>query len=215
MGAPAAATEVVFPFVFAFVTAFLASFGEVAVAGFGVASRIEMVAIIPMIALNSVIGPFVGQNYGAGRIDRVKEGVRIGVIFTIIFGLGSAVLLALTSSWIPRLFDPNPEVIVVARDYLLIVPICYAAIGSMFVMIASFNALGHPRPSLIINLTRMVGLYLPLTYVMKNWIGVNGIFLASPVVSFVGLAMTTIGIFASCGKLNLKIRRKRKIQACL
>lgn len=188
VGGPACATELVMPVVFFFITAMLASYGEEVVAGFGVASRIEMVAIIPMIALNSVIGPFVGQNFGAGRLDRVRDGVRKGVAFTVAYGLFCAGLLAATAGILSPLFDPNPEVIRVAKSYLYIVPICYGAVGSAFVMIAAFNALGHPRPSLVLNVGRMVFIYLPLAIFLGSWYGPTGIFLAAPLGNFLMVA---------------------------
>jgi Na+-driven multidrug efflux pump len=135
-----------------------------------------------------VIGPFVGQNFGAGRLDRVKQGVRKGTAFTVVYGLFCAILLAATARFLSPLFDPNPEVIRVANWYLYIVPICYAAIGSAFVMIAAFNALGHPRPSLVLNVGRMIGVYLPLAVLLGHWYGPVGIFLATPLGNFLMVA---------------------------
>jgi putative MATE family efflux protein len=181
VGAPACATELVMPVVFSFIMVFLASFGDEALAGFGVASKIEMIAFIPIIAVNSTMGPFSGQNFGAGRMDRVHQAMGLSLRFVFLYGLGVAVLLALVSTWLPSLFDSNPEVIRTARNYLLIVPCSYALIGASFTMISALNALGFPKPSMWLNIIRMIFLYLPLAWYLKGIWGPAGIFAATPV----------------------------------
>lgn len=192
VGGPACLTELAFPLVFSVIMVFLASFGDEALAGFGVASRIEMIAFIPIIAVNTTMGPFAGQNFGAGRMDRVHQAVFMSLRFVFLYGLAVAVLLAVMSSWLPSFFDPNPEVIRTARNYLLIVPCSYALIGASFTLIATLNALGFPKPSMYLNIIRMIFLYLPLAwYLMGIW-GPPGIFAATPigfVVMFVATAI--------------------------
>lgn len=181
VGGPACATELVMPVVFSFIMVFLAGFGDEALAGFGVASKVEMIAIIPIIAVNSAMGPFSGQNFGAGRMDRVHLAMRMSLRFVFIYGLASAIVLALVSTWLPSMFDPNPEVIRTARSYLLIVPCSYALIGGCFTMISALNALGFPKPSMWLNIIRMIFLYLPLAWWLKDIWGPAGIFAATPI----------------------------------
>ena len=75
IGIPAMATQLIGPVSAAVITRLLAGHGETVVAGFGVASRIEITAIIALFSLSSSIGPFVGQNWGANRPDRVRGGM--------------------------------------------------------------------------------------------------------------------------------------------
>lgn len=181
VGGPACATEIVFPVVFAVIMAMLATYGDETLAGFGIASRVEMIALIPIIAVNTTMGPFTGQNYGAGRMDRVHHAMNLGLRFVFLYGFGVAILIALVSTWLPSLFDSDPEVIRVARNYLLIVPISYAVIGACFTMIAGLNALGYPKPSMYLNIIRMVAIYLPLAWFLKDIWGPAGIFAATPI----------------------------------
>ena len=190
VGAPACATELAFPVVFSVIMVFLASFGDEVLAGFGVASRIEMIAFIPIIAVNTTMGPFAGQNFGAGRMDRVHQAVSMSLRFVFLYGLAVAVLLAVLSSWLPSFFDPNPEVIRAARNYLLIVPCSYAVIGASFTMIATLNALGFPKPSMYLNIIRMIFLYLPLAWLLMKYWGPSGIFAATPL-GFVPMFVAT------------------------
>lgn len=190
VGGPACLTELAFPLVFSIIMVFLASFGDEALAGFGVASRIEMIAFIPVIAVNTTMGPFAGQNFGAHRMDRVHQAVSMSLRFVFLYGLGVAVLLAMLSSWLPSFFDPNPEVIRTARNYLLIVPCSYALIGASFTLISTLNALGFPKPSMYLNIIRMIFLYLPLAWILMKYWGPSGIFAATPI-GFVPMFVAT------------------------
>ena len=81
VGVPAMATNLIGPVTAAYITFLIADYGEAAVAGFGVANRIEAVAAMLMFALSGSIGPFVGQNWGAHMVDRVRTGVTASYLF--------------------------------------------------------------------------------------------------------------------------------------
>ncbi|MDJ0814054.1 MAG: MATE family efflux transporter [Woeseiaceae bacterium] len=178
VGVPAAGTNVIVPVGAAIVTAMIARYGPDAVAGFGVASRIESMMLVIYYALSAIIGPFVGQNLAAGRYDRILRSLWLCTVFCIGSGLVIAAALALSSGFLPTLFSSSPAVIDVAALYLLIAPISYGAYGMVMVMNASFNGLGHPMPAVWISLGRIVALYLPLAAVGMLVLQATGIFVA-------------------------------------
>ena len=69
------------------VVAMIATHGVAAVAGYGVAMRIEPMFLIPFYALSAVTSPFFGQNFGAGQFDRLLEARRVITRFSLLFGL--------------------------------------------------------------------------------------------------------------------------------
>ena len=87
IGLPAIMTNAIIPLSSAIVIAMLAGFGVDAVAGFGIAMRLEPLALIPFYALSGVSSPFFGQNFGAGRFDRLLEARRVTMRFSLGFGL--------------------------------------------------------------------------------------------------------------------------------
>ena len=178
VGVPAAGTNVIVPVGAAVVTAMIARYGADAVAGFGVASRIESMMLVIYYALSAIIGPCVGQNLSAGKDDRILQALRLCTVFCIGSGLAIAAGLALASGFLPSLFSSSPAVIDVAALYLLVAPISYGAYGMVMVMNASFNGLGHPMPAVWISLGRIVVLYLPLAAVGVVVFQVKGIFAA-------------------------------------
>jgi Na+-driven multidrug efflux pump len=178
VGLPAAGTNAIVPIGMAVVTAMIARYGPEAVAGFGVASRIESLVLVVFYALSSVIGPFVGQNLAVGRAARIRQSLNQSAVFCMLWGLVIAAVLALASEFLPSMFSQNPDVVSVTRMYLWIVPFSYGAYGVVMVMNASFNGLGNPMPGVYISVTRMLLLYVPLAMLGRHWFGIAGILAA-------------------------------------
>jgi putative MATE family efflux protein len=176
VGLPAAGTNVIVPLGAAVITALLARFGPEAVAGFGVASRIESLMLVLFYALSAVIGPFVGQNFAAGKEQRILRALWLCTLFALGSSLVYAVVLGLFSGLIPGLFTDNDEVARVTRLFLLIVPVSYGAYGMVMIMNASFNGLGHPMPAVWISVARILVLYVPLALAGAALFGIAGVF---------------------------------------
>ena len=176
VGIPAAGTNAIVPIGLAVITAMIARYGPEAVAGFGVASRIESMVLVLYYAMSSTIGPFVGQNLSAGKEDRIQTALRLCASFCMMSGLAIAVGLALLSGVLPGLFSDNPAVTDVTRLFLWIAPISYGAYGIVMVVNAAFNGLGNPMPGVVISVTRILVLYVPLAILGKALFGIVGIF---------------------------------------
>ncbi len=184
VGLPAAGTYAIGPVALGMITAMLATFGTPAVAAFGVAGRIESFALITLFGLSTSVAPFIGQNFGAALHHRVRKGLDMAFLFSLIWGVAAAIILAVFRKPLVGLFDDNPDVIRVASRYLLVVPISFGAQGIVLIASSSFNALGRPLPSAVLTLTRMFVIYVPLALVGRL-IGPIGIFAAASIANFV------------------------------
>lgn len=178
VGIPAAATNAIVPIATAIITAMIAGYGVNAVAGFGVASRIESLMLVLYYALSAIIGPFVGQNLSAGKEARILQALRLCAVFCLGSGLLIAGLLALSADFLSTLFSDNAAVISVTKLFLWIAPIGYGTYGMVMVMNASFNGLGKPMPGVAVSLLRTIVLYVPLAFIGRNWFGMAGVFTA-------------------------------------
>lgn len=190
VGIPAAGTNAIIPIATAVITAMLARYGPEAVAGFGVASRIESLLLVVFYALSAIIGPFVGQNMSSGKPDRIFRALYLCTVFCLLFGLGIAAFLAAASGFLPGLFSDNPEVTGVTRLFLWIAPISYGAYGMVMVMNASFNGMGKPMPAVWVSVARMLVLYVPLAMLLDRFIGVAGIFAAYAIANVIAGALS-------------------------
>ncbi|MDZ7644273.1 MAG: MATE family efflux transporter [Woeseiaceae bacterium] len=178
VGIPAAGTNAIIPVATGVITAMLARYGTDAVAGFGVASRIESVTLVIYYAMSAIIGPFVGQNMSAGKSDRIFEALRLCSLFCLASGLAIAAGLATFSQSLPGLFSDSADVTDVAALFLWIAPVSYGTYGMVMVMNASFNGMGKPMPAVVVSVARMVVIYLPLA-LLGDWLfGMAGIFAA-------------------------------------
>ena len=178
VGIPAAGTNAIVPVGAAVITAMIARYGADAVAGFGVASRIESMTLVFYYAMSAIIGPFVGQNLAAGKERRILEALRLCGLFAIGSGLVIALLLAAAADFLPSLFSDSANVIGVARTYLWIAPIGYGAYGVVMIVNATFNGLGKPMPGVAISVGRMLVLYLPLALIGMFLFDARGVFAA-------------------------------------
>jgi len=176
VGIPAMANNLVVPITVGVITSLVAVYGPEAVAGFGVASRIEAMSLIVIYAMSAAIAPFVGQNAGAGRLDRVNQSVRFANMFCQAYGLTMAIALALLAPYVVAAFDDNPRVLEAATRYLWIVPVTFGAFGVSMVSASAFNALGKPIPSTILVFIKMFLVYIPLALLGTRVIGMLGIF---------------------------------------
>jgi putative MATE family efflux protein len=176
VGIPATATNLIGPVSTAIIISMLAGFGNEAVAGFGIASRLEALSVIPLFALSASIGPFVGQNWGANRRDRANEGMKLSFIWAMIWGLLVSSIFFFAHESIGKIFDDNPEVTAYTSFYLMIVPFSYGAWGVLMMSSATFNSLGKPLISTTMSLVRMFALYVPLAFLGQHFWGVYGIF---------------------------------------
>ena len=186
VGIPAAGTQMIKPIGLAVVTALVAGFGSVAVAGFGVATRLEAFFFVPIFAVASVIGPVAGQNGGAARFDRVEEAMRFTYFLCACFGGAAALILAVAGPFLAALFNANPEVVEAAALYLWIVPVTYFFEGILHSVTAALNGLGKPAPAILLAAAKIFGLYLPLAWIGQEIFGLTGIFAAAAIANFIG-----------------------------
>ena len=178
VGLPAIASNLIAPMSTALVTSLISSFGQSAVAGFGLASRLEAFIIIIFMALGGAIAPFVGQNFGAHKFDRLKQGFVFCVAFSFIYALFCIGFFILSVDTLLGFFTTDPEVIKTAKIQLLYCPWGYGFLGVAVIANGSFNAVGKPMPAMTISIGRTLLVYVPLAYWLASSMGIRGVFIA-------------------------------------
>ncbi len=179
VGIPASGTSMIVPFSAGVITNLVSEHGPEAVAGFGVATRIESLVIIPLLALSASIGPFVGQNWGAKRIDRVQEGLKFAFLICLSWSLFVTLGLFYFAEPLTRAFDSEPLVIQSSVMYLRIVPISFGMMGILFIANASFNSLRKPLVSSVLSIVRVFVIYIPMAIFLSRFMGLKGIYFSA------------------------------------
>lgn len=188
---PAILTQVATPVGQAYVTHAMADFGEAAVAGLAVASRMTPVAFGILFALSGAIGPIIGQNFGAGQTDRVRRAFWDGVLFTALVVVTVSGLLFALRGPIADLF--NAEGITRELIYLFCGPLSLLFFfnGVIFVANAACNNLGRPFQSTMVNWGRHTLGTIPFVILFGQLMGAPGVLIGQGVggVIFAGIAV--------------------------
>ncbi len=183
VGGPAAVTRLIVPVAAGIITALLASTGPQAVAGFGAAVKFERFALLFTMALAAVMAPFTGQNFGAGKYDRIYKGIQFSSILSMGTGALLLVVMFIFARPLASVFTKDPAVIAVTALYFRIVPFSYGLQGIFNISSMILNALNKPFHATLLSVIQMFVLYIPLAYAGKILFGITGIFL-SLVVSY-------------------------------
>lgn len=171
---PAAGANMLTPISAAIVTAMIAQLGSEAVAAFGVAARVESIAMIVILSLSMTLPPFVSQNFGANRFDRVREGITKAFIFSLGWQLFIYLILFIAAPFIAEAFSDHPDVIENITLWLRIVPLAYGAQGVVILTNSSMNALHKPMRAVVLSVVRLFIFYIPFAYVglqLDQWEG--------------------------------------------
>jgi putative MATE family efflux protein len=149
---PAVLANLATPVANGYMTAVLAPFGDGAVAGNAVMGRLIAFCFGGIFSLSGVVGPIFGQNYGAGRLDRVHRTLSDSFLFTTLYAVTVWALLAACRHLVVRLFNiEDPAAAQLIEFFCLFVAGSWAFHGLLFVANASFNNLGFPIASTLFN----------------------------------------------------------------
>ncbi len=176
IGVPAAGANMMTPLAAGIMTAIAAGFGDSTVAAFGVGARIEPIATLLVLAISSSLPPLISQNYGAGRLDRIKEAYRIATRFILIWQLIIYLLLAVGAGILASIFSEDPEVVEAIKLFVWIMPLGYGLQGIIILTNSSLNALHRPLNALTLSIARFFVFYVPLAYVGSVYFGLYGFF---------------------------------------
>lgn len=163
---------------FVLLVGLVSSYGTDTVAGLVLGARVEQVVIIGFFSLGAALSAYSGQNYGAGKLDRILKAQDFTFFICII---GTLVVLGLTLSsadWALSFFVDDGSVKMAAMDYLLLVSFSYGLEGMMFCVCNTFNGMNKPAQALSLTLFRVLGLFLPLALIGNTYWGLKGVYIA-------------------------------------
>lgn len=171
-------TAAINPFVNTIVINLLSSYGNEAVAAFGIATRVEAFAFIILMALAVGMGPIIGQNFGARNFPRVHETLRKAIGFSVLWSMGVAVLLFVFAEKIAGIFSADTIVVYYATTFFMVVPASYIFSNLVNGWSSAFNAMGRPQISFGMTIIKMILLMIPAVFIGAHIGGYNGILYA-------------------------------------
>jgi len=178
MGGPSILSMMLMPISSSVLTRLLGGFGHEAVAAAGAAGRIEMFAFVIPMALGISLTPFMSQNFGAQRLDRIREALRVATRFALLYGGLVAVLFIALAPWIAGLFTHDPKVAGIFTDYIRIIAFGYGALEVQRYSSFTLNGLHRPLAATAVTAVRVLVVLIPLSYLGSYLGGVRGLFAA-------------------------------------
>lgn len=183
----------------------IASFGNEAIAGYVIALRVVMFALLPALGLSNAAATMVGQNLGAGKPERSEKAVWTAAAFNGVIYFLIGIVLVLFSGPIIRIFDKEPAVLAYGTSCLHIVALGFVFYGIGMVLETAFNGAGDTRTPTYLNLLVFWIFEIPAAYLLSSYFrwGPQGVFWAITM-GFSLLAIAS-GILFKRGKWKTKV----------
>ncbi|MDC7126588.1 MAG: MATE family efflux transporter [Spirochaetales bacterium] len=158
------------------------SFGDSAIAALGVVTRIMALWSMSIFGFLKGFTPFAGFNYGAGKMDRVKEAIKTSVVWSTIFCfIVSAIMIIFSRQIISWFAKSDPAAISIGTKALTANAITFLVFGFTAVYSNLFIGLGRAKEGGIISITRQGVFFIPTIFILKYAAGLNGMILTQPV----------------------------------
>ncbi|MDF2673689.1 MAG: family efflux transporter [Clostridiales bacterium] len=177
--------------------------GDIAVAAMGAINSITMLILMPIFGINQGVQPIIGFNYGAMKYNRVKHALKLAILFaTAISTFGFIIVQFFPVSILSLFGKNNTQMIEIGshgiRIYLSMLPI----IAFQIVSSNYFQAVGKPKHSMFLSLSRQVIVLIPLLLILPPIFKLNGVWLAGPSADFIASIVTGIFIFREMSHLD-------------
>lgn len=177
-GIPASLQSIFFALVSALLSRLVAEYGAGPFAAYGVGVQVESIGWLTMMGLSSGLAAFTAQNFGAGRFDRVRSGLRVGTVLGAAVGLFAMLLLVGFANPLMRLFvADNAEAVQAGALYLAIAGLSQIPMSLDFTATGVFQGTGN---TIVPSLGGILGnaLRVPLAFGLSAYFGLTGIFIA-------------------------------------
>ena len=157
------------------------SFGTDVIAGFTAAARVEGLTNIPMSGLGVATQTFVGQNYGAGKYDRIKSGVRQIFILDLLVSVAMSIILFIAAEPVISLFgeEMNDAIMAAGKRYILAICQCYSLVAILFVMRNTLQGMGFTYANSIAGIGEFFG-RLSVAFILTPMLGFDAVCYAGP-----------------------------------
>lgn len=202
IGLPAAGANMLTPIAAGILTAIVATYGEEAVAAFGVGSRIESIACLVILALSMTLPAFISQNFGATKMERVKDCYMTAIKFVMFWQILIYLILVLLAPYISNIFAKEKVVAEIIELFIWILPLGYGLQGIIILTNSSFNALHKPLTTLMLSVIRLFVCYIPIVYIGSHFFGLTGFFIGGVIGNLI-MAFISFSLFTKQFKTNL------------
>ncbi len=204
IGIPAALGSVLMSVAQIIINSQLAKYGDMAVAGMGVAMKVVTITGMVCMGLGQGVQPLLGYCVGAKLWERFKKAFRFSMLFALSLGAVLTVICYLFTNQIVSAFLSDPAAYSYAVEFSRILLTTSFLFGVFYVLINTLQAMGAATPALIINLSRQGIIFIPALFILQAVVGINGLIWAQPVADLLSIGLAAI--------LYIRVSHKMMVQ---
>ena len=199
---PAVMTQMATPFLIAYLTRVSADYGDEVVAAVAIINRLTPVAFGVIFSLSGAVGPIIGQNFGAGAFDRVRQTLIDSLKFSAVYTLVTSLVLLALREQIPAWFLAKGDTSYLVTFYCTWLAFTWAFAGAQFVAQAAFNNLGRAHWSTFFNWGKVTIGAIPFMHLGAWWAGATGVIIGSVVGHVLFGVASTVTAFMLVNRLS-------------
>lgn len=170
----------------------MAAYGDMAVAGIGVAMKVTIITGMICMGLGQGIQPLLGYCVGAKLWKRFQDIFRFSLLFALLLGAVAAILCYLFAQQIVSVFLTDATAFDYALKFARILLTTSFLFGVFYVLINALQAMGAATASLIINLSRQGLIYIPTLFILQAVMGMTGLVWAQPIADILSTVLAAI-----------------------
>lgn len=194
IGIPASLASVLMSISQMVMNGLMAGYGDMAIAGIGVAMKVTMITGMIGMGIGQGIQPLLGYCAGAKTWERYKKMMRFSMWFAFFLGLTMTVFCYVFTKRIVSVFLTEESAFDYAVQFARILLSTSALFGVFYVLVNALQAMGAAVSSLIINLSRQGLIYIPALFILKAVLNVNGLVWAQPVADILSIGLA-VGLY--------------------
>ena len=190
------------------VTRIVNGFGTDAIAAYSVAIRLDSLAGLPAMNFGAALSTFVGQNLGANKPERVRQGFKATFMMSGALALLTSFLVIIFRQPLMHLFTDDAAVIDIGAEYLVIVSSFYLFFSAMFVIGGVMRGAGDTLIPMFISLFALWVVRIPAAWILSRYFGVDGIWWSIPVAWFIGMSLSYLYYLKGNWKTKVVVKQR-------
>ena len=176
--------------------------GDMAIGAYGIMNRLLVLYVMIVLGLTMGMQPIVGYNFGAQKIDRVKQTLKLGIISGVVITSSGFLICEFFPHAVSAVFTDSDELIGLAVDGLRLTVLMFPFVGAQIVIGNFFQSIGKVKISIFLSLTRQLLYLLPCLLLFPHWWGLKGIWISLPVSDSLAFITAVISLMIYIKKVS-------------
>ena len=191
-------------------TKLIAYGGDLAVGAMGIVNSVLTLIVMAIVAINMASQPIISYNYGAKSFARVKETLRIASIMATVIAVFAFVMVESFPETIVKLFNSKDDgLLSFGKEGLRLCVLALPFVGFQVVAGNFFQSMGKARIAVLLTLLRQVIILIPLLFILPNFFGLHGIWMAMPISDLCSAIVVVFFLVNQWKKLNILAEANR------